>query len=151
MDVFAADDLLISFIFLLLMVLSLFQNHTGNGHKVTTTSFPDRRSTHPRFTQLRCCLMPVYHLGAHAILLGSLQGNPPSVALIDGLVFPKEACWLEEISSDFIPIFSRCFISRLTNIDSQLQTCRLQLIPFSLQLSKTAKGKCPMAIAYVFG
>ena len=64
----------------------------------------------------------------------------------------KEACWLEEISSDFIPIFSRCFISRLTDIDSQLQKKkRLQLIPFSLQLPKTAKGKCPMAIAYVFG
>ena len=41
--------------------------------------------------------------------------------------------------SDSMPIFSRCFNSKLINMESKLQTCRLQLI-LRIRLPKTAKG-----------
>lgn len=49
--------------------------------------------------------------------------------------------------SDFMPIFSRCFNSKLINMESKLQTCRLQLIP-RIRLPTNSQGKCPMTIKW---
>ena len=113
-----------SVIFLLLTVLSLFQKE----HK----------------EQLRCCLMPVYHLGSHAILLGSLQGNP-RVAWCWGFHLvnkaTKWACWLQnlEVISAYLFKMFQLQAFKLINMELKLQTCRLHLIP-RIRLPKTAKG-----------
>ena len=116
--VFAADDLLFSYCWRCYLCFKITQG--------TTPLLPDAS-------------VP---LGSSCNSVGITAGKS-SCSVVLRISFGKQGYQVSLLVakswSDFMPIFSRCFNSKRINMESKLQTCRLQLIP-RIRLPKTAKG-----------
>ena len=124
--VFAADDLLFSYCWRCYLCFKITQG--------TTPLLPDAS-------------VP---LGSSCNSVGITAGKS-SCSVVLRISFGKQGYQVSLLVakswSDFMPIFSRCFNSKLINMESKLQTCRLQLIP-RIRLPTNSQGKCPMTIKW---